>query len=209
MEKVEAKERLKELTNLIKTNSKDAHYAENLLNDYKHVITEILHKPSYASVYLEDVEKKKTGKTYEMAVCKDGTAVYKVYGGYTVVVEPRLQSLAGLIEEYINVNEDELTEEERENLDLDLSAFAYIMSAPIFACSDFGFKYEIASLIVQRMQELYEDSMSQELHEDTKEDSLKNAEFQDAVEAVEHVNEELENYELPKKKTRKKNERKN
>lgn len=192
MDKKEPINKLQEIVNILKTNSKDIKLTEKLLADYKFAIAESLHEPAYVDIKKRNVVKKKSGSTYEMAICEDGTAVYKVYGGYTVVVQPKLQALAGLIEEYIDVDDSELSDIDKETLETDLSAFAYVMSAPIFACSDFGLKYDLASMIVKKMQEVYDEAMQQELKEDTKEDSLKNAEFEDAILGVEEVKRELD-----------------
>ena len=128
-----------------------------------------------------------------MNIMKDGTAVYHTYGGYTVVARPNLTSLAGTIEEYVNSQDYVLTlsEEEKENLQLSLSAFSYIMSLPTFAFSDLAFTYDIAGSIVSFLREKSESLLSEELNDETREDIEVNEQFKEAAVAIEEIQEYL------------------
>lgn len=187
------KERFDEVKNQLLANSKDAHWAKNAIDELVSLKGQLDHEPTIVYLPTKDVEKQFKGETYEMSIMKDGTAVYHTYGGYTVVAKPNLTSLAGTIEEYVNSQDYvlELNEEEKENLQLSLSAFSYIMSLPTFAFSDLGFTYDIAGNIVSFLREKSEVLLNEELKGETKEDILANEQFRTAFEAVQEIQNDI------------------
>ncbi len=187
------KERFNEVKNQILANSKDSHWAKNAIDELVSLKGQIDHEPTIVYLPTKDVEKQFKGETYEMSIMKDGTVVYHTYGGYTVVAKPNLTSLAGTIEEYVNSQDYvlELNDEEKENLQLSLSAFSYIMSLPTFAFSDLGFTYDIAGKIVSFLREKSEILLNEELNSETEEDILANEQFRTASEAIQAIQQDI------------------
>lgn len=193
MDKKVLKERFKEVKNQILANSKDSHWAKNAIDELVSLKGQLDHEPAIVYLPTKDVEKQFNGETYEMSIMKDGTAVYHTYGGYTVVAKPNLTSLAGTIEEYVNSQDYvlELSDEEKENLQLSLSAFSYIMSLPTFAFSDLGFTYDIAGNIVSFLKEKSEILLNEELKGETEDDILSNEQFRTATEALQEIQKDI------------------
>lgn len=193
MDKNTLKERLEEVKNNLITNSKDAHWAKNAIDELLSLKGQIEHEPTLVYLPVKDVENKLDGGTFEMSIMKDGTAVYHTYGGLTVVAKPNLTSLAGTIAEYVGSQEyvTTLNEEEKELFDLDLSAFGYIMSLPMFAFSNKEFTYSIASNIVEFLRKSTDELLNEELREETVEDIEMNERFKDASLALEEMKEEV------------------
>ena len=187
------KERFNEVKNQILSNSKDAHWAKNAIDELVSLKGQLDHEPTIVYLPTKDVEKQFKGETYEMSIMKDGTAVYHTYGGYTVVAKPNLTSLAGTIEEYVNSQDYvlELNDEEKENLQLSLSAFSYIMSLPTFAFSDLAFTYDIAGSIVSFLREKSETLLNEELKDETREDTEANEQFRDASIAIQEMQKDI------------------
>ena len=187
------KERFNEVKNQILSNSKDAHWAKNAIDELVSLKGQIDHEPTIMYLAAKDVDKQFKGETYEMSLMKDGTAVYHTYGGYTVVARPNLTSLAGTIEEYVNSQDYVLTlsDEEKENLQLSLSAFSYIMSLPTFAFSDLAFTYDIAGSIVSFLREKSETLLNEELKDETREDIEANEQFRNASIAIQEMQKDI------------------
>lgn len=193
MDKNVLKERLDEVKNNLIANSKDAHWAKNAIDELLSLKGQLEHEPTLVYLPVKDVENKLEGGTFEMSIMKDGTAVYHTYGGLTVVAKPNLTSLAGTIAEYVGSQEyvATLNEEEKELFDLDLSAFGYIMSLPMFAFSNKEFTYTIASNIVEFLRKSADELINEELREETAEDIEMNERFKDASLALEEMKEEV------------------
>lgn len=186
-------ERFNEVKSQIVANSKDARWAKNAIDELVSLKGQIDHEPTIVYLPIKDIEKQFKGETYEMSIMKDGTAVYHTYGGYTVVAKPNLTSLAGTIEEYVNSQDYvlELNDEEKENLQLSLSAFSYIMSLPTFAFSDLAFTYDIAGSIVSFLREKSETLLNEELKDETREDIEANEQFRDASIAIQEMQKDI------------------
>lgn len=183
MDKNELKDKLEEVKNLIKTNSKDAHYAETLISELLSVHGQLKHEPTLVHVPLKDIEKEADGETFIMATTKDGKAIYHTRGGYTVIADSNYSSLFYTIYnliDYIN-GTVELDEETSEILKGDTIATSYILSLPIFVMDDFEYKVQLFDNLVGYLNKKVAEA-EQELQEETPEE---NREFQNAVEALE------------------------
>lgn len=191
MKKEELKKKFAEVKNKIVANSKDAHFANKLIVEYNTLAGQILHEPTIVHVPIKDITKEYNGDTFSMSICKDGTAVYHIYGGLTVVARANNVNLVGTISEYIDASKREMNKDEEEMLELDMSAFAYIMSLPMFAFGDIEFKYKLAAMIVEYLNTTYEKTMEAELKDDTIEDTEKNIEFENAMKALDEIQDAL------------------
>ena len=182
-DKKELREKLDELKNLIKTNSKDAHYAETLISDLLSVHGQLKHEPTLVHVPLKDIEKEADGETFIMATTKDGKAIYHTRGGYTVIADSNYSSLFYTIYnliDYIN-GTVELDEETKGILEADTIATSYILNIPMYVMDDFEYKASLFENVLHYLTKRIEDA-EQELQEETPEE---NREFQNAVEALE------------------------
>lgn len=191
MEKELLKSKLNELKTKIKTNSKDAHFAETLLDELLSIKGQIDVEPTLVHVPLSDVDRELDGETFTMAVLKNGDAVYHVRGGYTLIADgSRMFALAQMIKDYVDSKDllGELTDEEREMYELDMSASTYVLNLPMYAFTDQDFKYDIATMCIKWLRESYDKALEEPLQEEDKEldDS-----FEDAAVALEDIKDGL------------------
>lgn len=183
MDKNILKEKLEDVKAKIKANSKDAHYADSLISSLLSLKGQIEHEPTIAYVPLKDVVDQLDDDTYKMVVTKSGVAVFHVYGGYTVIADPRMVSLNHAIRYYIEKNKtkDELTAEEAVDAELDLSAARFLLSAPMYAFADDGLRYSIATDIIKWINSTADELMNQPLQD---EDAEADAKFEDGAKAA-------------------------
>lgn len=186
------KERFHEVKNQLLANSKDVHWAKNAIDELVSLKGQLDHEETLVYLPKKNVEDIVSNDTFELAVMKDGTAIYKTFGGYTVIANANLVSLNDKITEFVRLNKelDDTTEEEKENIELDLAAFGYILSLPTFVFSDVNFTYEMAGHIVKYLREKYDEAVSETLPE-TPEDVIENQRFRDASLALDELGEEI------------------
>lgn len=171
---------LEETKAKIRTNSKDAHFADALISDLLSIKGQLDHEPTLIHIPISDVTESIDSGPYEASITKDGTAIYHAKGGYTVIADYRMAGLnygiRGLITGITDV--DSITDEEREAVDLDLSASAYVISIPVIAFSDPEFKLDMATAVVKYLNKTYDKAINAPLQED---DMKLNKEFEDAI----------------------------
>lgn len=185
------KNKLNEVRAKIKNNSKDAHFADTLLDELLSIKGQIDVEPTLVYLKTSDIAKEIDGETFTMAIMKNGDAVYHVKGGYTIVADgTRMFGLAQTIKDYVENKElvPTLTKEERELYDLDLSATTYVLNVPMFAFSDQDLKFDIATMCLKWINDTYDKYINEPLQEETPE---LDAEFEDAAIALETIKDEL------------------
>lgn len=186
MDKKELKSQLNEVKAKIKANSKDAHFAESLISDLLSIKGQMMIEPTRVHIEENDVEETFRGETFEMYRTKKGEAVFHTFGGLTVIADPRLISLNGTISSIIDATRegamDNLTDEEREQFILDVSATAHLLNLPAFVFSNLDFKYEMARRTVGFIRDTYEQSMNAPLQDETPDEDRV---FEDGVKASE------------------------
>ena len=182
MDKNELKNKLEEVKNLIKTNSKDAHYAETLISELLSVHGQLKHEPTLVHVPLKDIEKEADGETFVMATTNDGKAIYHTRGGYTVIADSSYSSLFYTIYNLIDYMNGsvELDEETKNILEADTIATSYILNIPLYVMDDFEYKASLFENVLHYLTKRVEES-EEELQDETPDE---NREFQNAVEAL-------------------------
>jgi hypothetical protein len=190
MDKKELKARLDEVKNLIKTNSKDAHFAESLISELLSLNGQIKHEPTLVHIPLESVLEEAKGDTFTMSRTKDGKVIYHTYGGYTIIADSSYSSLADTINasiDYLNGNV-ELDDDQKEIMNNDILATTYLLNLPMFAMGDYEFKYKLASETIDYLTQKIKESEEAELQEET---FAENEDFENAVKALADVQEAL------------------
>ena len=142
----------------MKANSKDAHFADALISDLLSLNTQIKHEPTLSYIPMSDVVETYKGDTFEINITKRGEAIYHVYGGYTIIADPRMiglyQTIEWLMDSYNKDNEQ--GQEDLEDLELNRSAIAFVLSAPTYAFSNDELTFKIAKDIVEYLNSLQE-----------------------------------------------------
>lgn len=194
--KKELREKLAKLKNQIKANSKDAHWMDNALMDFEILVGKIKNEPIALDCGTTVDEWK--GDTFRITKTTTGV-LYHTYGGYSVFCTPEIQSLYGTLADYVEQKHiyEKLDGQEKENVELVLSALSYCLSLPSFVCGDANFLFNIAGYIVKYINDTFDNAMNAELKEETEEDIKKNIAFKSAIiegeNLFEQLREELDN----------------
>ena len=166
MDKKVLKERLDDLVNQIKTNSKDVHFADKLIGDLLSVKGQMMVEPTEL-----DCGKKVdeyNGETFRITLTDRGV-LYHEYGGYNIFVTPNntalYETLADMVvnkEKYMSASDDE-----KENIELAMTAIGYCLSVPKIAFADADFMFAIAEMTIKHIREKFETLMAEPLQEET------------------------------------------
>lgn len=192
--KLSLNKRLKEVKEQIIANSKDAHFAKKLVDELLVTKGQLSIQPLELNVGKKVDEFK--GETFAI-VKTDRGCLYHEYGGYNIFVTPSQPCLYTTLVDYVD-NKDtyfELTGEEKEVFEMNLSAVAYCLSIPKFCFADVEFTYDIASKVVKFLTESYEKAMEEPLQEETIE---QDEQFKEATLGLEKIKEEIKNIEKEK-----------
>lgn len=191
MEKELLKSKLNELKTKIKTNSKDAHFADTLLDELLSIKGQIDVDPTLVHIPISDIVDEVDGETFTMAITKQGDAIYHVKGGYTLVADGiRMYGLAQTIKDYIENKHvyETLTDEQKELYDLDLSATTYVLNVPMFAFSNEDLKFDVATTVVKHLNKMYDEAVNSGLQDETREQDVA---FQEAAIALEEIKDSI------------------
>ena len=175
--------RVKELKELLKNNSKDAHYTEKLL-------TELLRLKREDSIIALDCGKPVKGKvfkgeTFEIILTTKG-ALYHTYGGYNIFIEQGKTTLYEALSSLSQLNElmKDMKETEIENLKLYLTSLGFVLNCPFYSISNDDLFYSVADTLIKGLQKLVSAAENAELQPETVvEDSL----FKDALLSIEEM----------------------
>ena len=188
MDKKELKERLDGVKKQLRTNAKDVHFFDKLIDEALSLKGQMGVEPVALDCGREVDEWK--GETFRITLTDKGV-LYHEYGGYSVFVTPNNVALYGALEDLVVNREhyEKLEGEEKENFDSLLAIIAYNLSLPRISFMDREFPQEIAVRTMEFLQKKCEELMSEELKEETpKED----AEFKESALAFEEVKAQLD-----------------
>lgn len=164
--KTELTNQIKDLTAKIKANSKDAHFAETLIEQLLLAKGQLVAEPIELNVGTKISSFK--GGTFEMVKTTRGV-LYHEYGGYNIFVTPQNTSLYETLIDYIDskAKYTKLEGEEKEIFEVNSTAMAYCLSVPKFCFSDAEFTYKIAKDVVEYLTTMYDKLMNEPLQEET------------------------------------------
>lgn len=185
MEKKELKSKIDETINLIKTNSKDARFAEDLIDKLMSLKGQYDVEPMYVGIPMTDVEKEVDFGGFELVKCK-GCIIYHIYGGVKKIVTPRMTCLYKHLENLLFLKEALPTSSDivRENYEAVLLATTQISNLETYASVDDEFMLGIYNDIVSRLEVLYKKLNTEELQPETPE---LNAAFENKLKIAEEV----------------------
>lgn len=179
--------KLKECKEQLKANSKDAHFASNLIDRM------LSYKGQLGVEPIElDCGKKVdewSGDTFRLTKTDKGI-LYHQFGGYSIFVTPNNKALYETLCDYVDHKEEyeKLEGELKEQFDLQLSAVAYVLNTPLFAFTNSEFMFKIATDVIDYLKSTFDSLMEQPLQEET---PLEDAEFKEATLGLEALKEEI------------------
>lgn len=130
------------------------------------------------------------GETFEIQKTERGI-LYHCYGGYSIFVTPNNKALYQTLNEFIDIETGviKLSEEESKDFELAASAISYILNAPRIAFADQGFTFDLATFLVQYLQQITDDAENAPLQYENAEE---NAQFEEAMVALEGLKKDIE-----------------
>ena len=189
MKKETLEKKLKECKEQLKANSKDAHFASNLIDRMLSYKGQLGVEPIEfdCGTPLEGQEFK--GETFEIVKTSKGV-VYKMYGGYVIFVEPQNKALYETLCDYIDHKEEyeQLEGEMKEQFALELSAMAYCLNVPLFAFTSSELTYGLATMIIDHLRKTFDELMEKPLQPESVEEDN---EFKEATLALEELKEQI------------------
>ena len=188
MDKEVLKERLNEVKNQLRTNAKDVHFFDKLIDEALSLKGQMGVDPIALDCGKEEDEW--AGETFRITLTNKGV-LYHEYGGYSVFVTPNNEALYSALVDLVENKEKyaKLEGEEAENFSALLTIIAYNLSLPRISFMDREFPQEIAIRTMEFIRKMYDSLMNKELQEETpKEDSA----FREATEALEGLKESVD-----------------
>lgn len=188
MDKKILKERLADVKKQLRTNAKDVHFFDKLMDEALSLKGQMGVEPIVLDCGKEEDEW--AGKTFRITLTDKGV-LYHEYGGYSVFVTPNNTALYDVLSDLV-VNKEEyakLEGEKKANFEALLTIIAYNLSIPRISFMDKDFPQEIAIRTMQFLQKMYEDLMEEPLQDET---PNADAEFKEATLAVEELKESME-----------------
>jgi hypothetical protein len=168
------------------------------MNEFENLVSQIKQEPIVLDCGTTVDEWK--GETFRITKTTKGV-LYHTFGGYSVFCTPEIQSLYGTLSDYVERKHiyEKLEGQEKENVELALSALSYCLSLPSFVCGDAEFLFDTARYIVKYINKIYENAMSAELNVESSSDNEKNIAFKNAYiegeKLVDHIRKEFDKIE--------------
>ena len=188
MDKKVLKDRLDEVKNQLRTNAKDVHFFDKLIDEALSLKGQMGVDPIALDCGKEEDEW--CGETFRITITNKGV-IYHEYGGYSVFVTPNNEALYSVLVDLVENKEKyaKLEGEEAENFSALLTIIAYNLSLPRISFMDREFPQKIAIRTMEFIRKMYDDLMNKELQEET---PIEDAEFREATEALEGLKESVD-----------------
>lgn len=185
MKKEELRKEMKNVIDQIKVNSKDARWADKLIDKLISIKGQYDVEPTRLYVPEKDVIKEHDNDNLRIVRCKD-CIIWQHKGGFSFVVKPTMRALYEYIEGMLAMKDkyDELTDDEKQLYDSAYFGLSLILQAPMFAVADDEFFVDLATFIGDGVKKVSEKLLMKPLQDET---PIENAEFEDKMEAIEEV----------------------
>lgn len=173
MDKKELKKQLDEVVAQIKNNSKDAKFADKLVDKLLSLKGQLMIEPARIHIDEKDVIKEYDNDSIRFVRCKN-CIIFQAKGGLSVVVRPTMTALFEHLTVLLDMKDryESLDEEGKKSYDTLYSATVWIFELPIFAtCSDEMF-FGCATDIIKRFKDFTDKELNKDLQDETpKEDA--------------------------------------
>lgn len=168
--------------NQIKTNSKDAKFADKLIDKLLSLKGQYDVEPTRLHVPEKDVIKEYDNDNLRIVKCKD-CIIWQHKGGFTFVVKPTMRALYEYLDGMLAMKDryDELTDDEKQLYDVSYFGMSLILQAPMFAVADDELFVDLATFVGDGVKKVSEKLLNQPLQEET---PIENAEFETKMEVA-------------------------
>lgn len=191
MDRNEIKAKIEEVKAQLKSNSKDAHFAEKLIGDLLSLKGQYEHQPTMVHVAMADILGTLEGNTFTIYKTKSGDTGFHLKAGYDIVVRPTVESMNQSLATFVDYQKemDSLSEKEREWYEQDLVATQFCLTIPMYAFADMDFKYKVANMFADYMLEIQNKLLDNVVLQD--ETPEENKAFEQATIGLETIKSEL------------------
>lgn len=185
MKNEELKKEMKNVIDQIRVNSKDARWADKLVDKLMSLKGQMDIEPTRLYVPEKDVIKEYDNDNLRIVRCKD-CIIWQHKGGFSFVVKPTMRALYGYIDGMLAMKDkyDKLTEDEKKLYDVSYFGMSIIMQLPMYAVSDEELFVNVVEYLVERINELTDTLLNQPLQD---ENPKENAEFETKMEIAEEL----------------------
>lgn len=182
MEKKELKKQLDEVVVQIKNNSKDAKFADALVDKLLSLKGQIMIEPTRIHIEEKDVVKEYDNDAVRFVRCKY-CIIFQAKGGLSVVVRPTMTALFEHLTVLLDMKDryEELDEEGKKSYELLYSATVLMLEVPIFVTRSDEMFFGVVNDVLARFNKFTETELNKDLQEETPKE---NAEFENMNEAL-------------------------
>ena len=168
--------------NQIKTNSKDAKFADKLIDKLMSLKGQYDVEPTRLFVPEKDVIKEYDNDNLRIVRCKD-CIIWQHKGGFTFVVKPTMRALYEYIGGMLAMkdNYESLSDDLRQLYEASYFGMSLILQAPMFAVADDEFFVDLATFIGEGVKKVSDKLLNHPLQEET---PIENAEFETKMEVA-------------------------
>ena len=168
--------------NQIKTNSKDAKFADKLIDKLMSLKGQYDIEPTRLFVPEKDVIKEYDNDNLRIVKCKD-CIIWQHKGGFTFVVKPTMRALYEYIDGMLAMkdNYESLSDDLRQLYEASYFGMSLILQAPMFAVVDDELFVDLATFIGEGVKKVSDKLLNQPLQEET---PIENAEFETKMEVA-------------------------
>lgn len=194
------KKKLQEKTKQLTAISKDAHFAESLIEDILSIKAQMCVEATELYVREKDVIEVFDFDSVCFKVCTTGI-LFHAKSGYTAWIEPRCRALFGEIVEMLKAKKEilALSEEERKNFDAEelemkeqfFNAWVHTLEMPVAASISPKILFDTASAFLKSFREETDRMLNQPLNEENAQDLIDNANAQQAEEILDGLAEQM------------------
>ena len=180
--------------------SKDAHFAESLIEDILNLKAQMCVEATELYVREKDVIEVLDFDSVCFKICTTGI-LFHAKSGYTTWIEPRCRALFGEIVEMLKAKKEilALSEEERKSLDSEelemkeqfFNAWVHTLEMPVAASVSTKILFDTASAFLKSFREENDRMLNQPLHEDNVQDLIENSNAQQAEELLDGLAEQM------------------
>lgn len=188
MAEQQLQEKLREAKAKIVSNSKDAHFAQSLIEELVGLQKQADIEPTEIFIPLTDIEKSYDLGAVKISKVKSGKYIFEAKGGMWTIVDMRMKGLYGSCEYLCGHLDHPSEDDEQRALNQTLcEAMLYAFQAPIFCALDQRILLEVTTKLVALFGQLAEELMPKIATPETEEDVKKNIAFENVNKAVDKI----------------------
>lgn len=188
MAEQQLQEKLKEVKAKIVANSKDAHFANGLIDELIGLQKQADIEPTEIHIAISDVEKSYDFDAVKLTKTKVGKFIFEAKGGMWTIVDMRMQSLYGACEHICEYLDNPSNDKDTDTLEQTFrDAMMYAFQTPILCSLDQRMLYDMMSQMLESFREYAEELTPKEATPETEEDIKANIDFERSGEVLEDI----------------------